>query len=154
MLYPGLSLIEYQVISPTEQLDAEAGEFGRWAYLCVFITGFLAIGYEIVWFRVIGVLVKSSPYSFSSMLFMYLAGIALGSYAMEKYIRQRQRINKRALFFRVQFLIGVYVIVTFIAYYYLTLHTPLGKLTARSFGAPLHPPLELPSSCPYIFFCK
>ena len=140
-----LIIDRHKDISLKEQFDAEAGEFGRWAYLCVFITGVLAIGYEIVWFRVIGVLVKSSPYSFSSMLFMYLAGIALGSYAMEKYIRQHQRINKRALFFRVQFLIGVYVIVTFTAYYYLTLHTPLGKLTARSFGAPLHPPLELPA---------
>ena len=108
-----LIIDRYKDISRKEQLDAGAGEFGRWAYLCVFITGFLAIGYEIVWFRVIGVLVKSSPYSFSSMLFMYLAGIALGSYAMEKYIRQRQRINKRALFFRMQFLIGVYVIVDF-----------------------------------------
>jgi predicted membrane-bound spermidine synthase len=147
-----LNIDSYKDISLKEQLDAGAGEFGRWAYLCVFITGFLAIGYEIVWFRVIGVLVKSSPYSFSSMLFMYLAGIALGSFTMEKYIRQRQLINKRALFFRMQFLIGVYVIVTFTGYYYLTLYTPFGKLTARSFGALLHPPLPLDLPAPALIF--
>ena len=144
---PGIVIEDHKDTYSEKQIDVEAGEFGRWAYLCVFITGFLAIGYEIVWFRVIGVLVKSSPYSFSSMLFIYLAGIALGSYAMEKYIRQHKFINKRTLFFRIQFFIGIYVIGIFIGYYYLTLYTPLSKLTAKSFKFLLHPPLPdfLPS---------
>ena len=49
---------------------------GRLAYPLVFITGFLAIGYEIIWYRLVGVLVKASPYAFATVLSIYLAGIA------------------------------------------------------------------------------
>lgn len=118
-----------------------AGELGRLAYILVFITGFLAIGYEITWFRIIGVLVKSSPYSFSTMLFVYLAGIALGSYCMDKYLGTFRNINRSALFFRLQFLIGVYVIIIFSAFYYLSSHAPFGLLIKASFNQPVHPPL-------------
>src|ERR1019366_2330800 len=40
----------------------------------VFTTGFLAIGYEIVWFRFFGVLVKESSYAFATILAVYLTG--------------------------------------------------------------------------------
>ena len=48
-------------------------------YLAVFISGFIAIGYEIIWFRLVGVLLKDSIYAFTIMLSVYLAAIALGS---------------------------------------------------------------------------
>ena len=53
---------------------------GPIVYFLVLITGFLAIGYEIIWYRVIGILIKDSPYAFSSILSVYLLGIALGSF--------------------------------------------------------------------------
>ncbi len=51
----------------------------RLLYPAVFISGFIAIGYEIVWFRLVGVLLKDSIYAFTIMLSIYLAAIALGS---------------------------------------------------------------------------
>ena len=54
----------------------------------MFITGFLAIGYEIIWFRVTGVLVEGSPNAFSSMLSVYLAAVALGSLWMNRRLKR------------------------------------------------------------------
>jgi len=84
-------IISSKVFSPSR--------LGKFAYLLVFITGFLAIGYELVWFRVVGVLVKASPYVFSTVLAVYLSGIALGSYYIDKYLRKHKNIDPASLFF-------------------------------------------------------
>lgn len=113
--------------------------FGKIAYVLVFITGFLAIGYEVIWFRVIGVLTKASPYAFSTVLFVYLLGIAIGSYAMSSYLKRNPGVHKKSLFFRIQFLIGVSVLVTFLGFFYLTEYTAFNTLTRVSFETDLHP---------------
>ena len=110
----------------------------RTAYLLVFITGFLAIGYEIIWFRIVGIFVKASPYVFSSVLFVYLIGIAAGSYAMNKFI-QRHKANRRNLFFLLQFMIGFTILAIILLYFYLTKLTPLRLITEASFRELVHP---------------
>lgn len=120
----------------------QTGEIlGSTAYPIVFVTGFVAIGYEIVWFRVIGVLVKASPYAFSTVLFVYLVGIALGSFWMGRLLRKRKLRGDKNLFFAVQFLIGAGVAVIFVGYYYLTRYTFLSYYTEVSFACSVHPPL-------------
>ncbi len=125
------------------QVDNEA-ILGKAAYLLVFITGFLAIGYEIAWFRIVQTLVKSSPYSFSTVLSVYLLGIAFGSFAMNKYLKKNRSFDKKNLFFTFQFLIGFFVIGIIIGYYYLTKFTPLELFTRTSFSVGLHPQLRMP----------
>lgn len=49
----------------------------RWALL-VFVSGFLIVALQIVWYRVIGVLLQSNSYSFSLVLTVFLLGDALG----------------------------------------------------------------------------
>lgn len=124
------------------RLDSGA-PLGKLAYLFVFVTGFIAIGYEIIWFRVIGILVKDSPYAFSSILAVYLAGIALGSRAIHGYLAGRPAVSRKDLFFVIQFLTGLSVLVSFTAYFYLTVHTPAQVLTRLSFASELHPSLAL-----------
>jgi predicted membrane-bound spermidine synthase len=128
---------------PVDRLEQKEAIFGKLAYLLVFITGFLAISYEIVWFRVVGILVKASPYAFSSVLFVYLSGIAIGSFGMSRYLRKHSITDKKSLFFSIQFLIGISVITIFIGYYYLTRHTVFGALTRNSFAIELHPTFQL-----------
>lgn len=101
-------------------LPAEHEErgFGRIAYLLVFVTGFMAIGYEIVWFRLNEVLTKNSPYTFATVLFVYLLGIAIGSFAINRCWNRLQRFDKRHLFFAFQFFIGAYVATVVVAYFY------------------------------------
>jgi spermidine synthase/MFS family permease len=43
------------------------------------LSGFVALSLEIVWFRVLGVAIKSSAYTFGHLLAIYLAGVGLGS---------------------------------------------------------------------------
>lgn len=118
--------------------------FAKLACLAVLVTGFLAIAYEIAWFRVVGLLVKTSPYAFSSILAVYLFGIAMGSYGMSRYVRRRPSVNKKSLFFGLQFSIALYGVLSFLGYHYLTQYTTFGDLTVASFSSALHPRFDLP----------
>src|SRR6185312_1133447 len=46
--------------------------------LLVFVSGFLIVALQIVWYRLIGVLLQSNGYSFSLVLTVFLVGDALG----------------------------------------------------------------------------
>ncbi len=115
----------------------------KFIYLIVICTGFLAIGYELIWFRVLGVLVKASPYAFSSILSIYLLGIALGSFYMYKFLTKYDIKSKQNLFFLIQFLIGISVSSITLLYYYLTKYTHFNLFSLVSFVNPLHPSLML-----------
>jgi len=123
----------------TEESEASRSTLGRTALAVVLLTGFVAVGYEIAWFRFLEVLLKNSPYVFSSMLAIYLLGIAGGSRFMSRHLRKRPGADPRTLFFGLQFLIAVYVVASFAAFYLLTRHTRFGALAQLSFATELHP---------------
>jgi spermidine synthase len=50
----------------------------RWG---VGVSGFCALGYEVLWTRVLGIVIGASAYGFTIMLTAFLSGIALGSSA-------------------------------------------------------------------------
>jgi spermidine synthase len=56
------------------------------AYLLVFMTGFAALSYEILWTRALSMFFGSSVYAFSSILAAFLLGIATGSSYYSKRI--------------------------------------------------------------------
>lgn len=59
----------------------------RTAFLFYFaISGFVAIGYEIVWSKVFGIVMEGTVYGFSAVLSAYLTGIALGSAAVAPFV--------------------------------------------------------------------
>ena len=57
--------------------DPVDGVVWRWSLL-VFVSGFLIVALQIVWFRLIGVLLQSNGYSFSLVLTVFLLGDAAG----------------------------------------------------------------------------
>jgi MFS family permease len=57
--------------------DPVDGVVWRWSLL-VFISGFLIVALQIVWYRLIGVLLQSNGYSFSLVLAVFLLGDAAG----------------------------------------------------------------------------
>lgn len=120
----------------------------RGASALALLTGFLAIGYEMIWFRIIGVLIKDSPYAFATVLAVYLLGLALGSLAVNRYVSSWTLPERKSIFFCIQFFIGVSVLLTGIGYYYLTKFTPAGALSALSFAEQLHPRAGLDWSHP------
>lgn len=50
------------------------------------VSGFAALGYEVVWTRILPLFLKTSIYAFSGMLSIYLVGIALGSLWGRKFV--------------------------------------------------------------------
>ena len=51
----------------------------RWFLLFFAVSGFVAIGYEIVWSKVFTIVMEGTLYGFSTVLSAYLLGLALGS---------------------------------------------------------------------------
>jgi spermidine synthase len=56
-----------------------------------FFTGFAALGYEILWTRVLLHYVRNSAYAFSLMLAVYLLGVAMGSLAASRLAGRSRR---------------------------------------------------------------
>lgn len=64
--------------------------YSRLILIGIGISGFCALGYEVLWTRVLTMVVGASVYSFTTMLVAFLSGIALGSGAfgvIPKFIR-------------------------------------------------------------------
>jgi len=116
----------------------ERNQAGNWAYLYVLITGFVAIAYEIVWFRTVEILIKASPYAFGTVLAVYLLGIAGGSWMMNRLIAFFPRLNGKRTFFAIQSLIALYGILSYGLFFQLS-KGPLRSVIEASFQAEMHP---------------
>jgi spermidine synthase len=64
--------------------------FGVWV-LIYGLTGFIALGLEIAWFRLLGVLLKSTAFTFGTLLAVYLGGLGLGAAAASGRVRRSRR---------------------------------------------------------------
>lgn len=69
---------------PAEELceiesSDETGRFSVRVWMLVYgLSGFIALSLEIVWFRILGVIQKSTSFTFPTLLGIYLAGLGLG----------------------------------------------------------------------------
>ena len=91
----------------------------RLLYPAVFMSGFIAIGYEIIWFRLVGVLLKDSIYTFTIMLSIYLLAIALGSRHVHQIGNLLPWKGARNGYFGLNGIIALSVAVTVCSFYYL-----------------------------------
>jgi spermidine synthase len=80
---------------PPQAIDAPRWGFRAWAALYG-IAGFQALSLEIVWFRLLGVMVKSSAFTFGTLLTIYLAGLGLGAAVGSAFLR---RVRRPAVWF-------------------------------------------------------
>lgn len=62
----------------------------RLAVVVAAISGFIALSYEILWYRAYSFVSQGSPFAFAAMLGSYLLGIALGSLATRRFCSQRE----------------------------------------------------------------
>jgi spermidine synthase len=86
---------------PTE--EAPALPFTAWAAAYA-VSGFMALSLEIVWFRLLGVMMKSTAFTFGTLLTIYLTGLGAGAYFGSR-VAGRLRRPVRA-FLTVQTLVG------------------------------------------------
>ena len=95
------------VVAPAPAVTTEATRwpFAAWAALYA-VAGFQALSLEIVWFRLLGVMVKSSAFSFGTLLATYLLGLGAGA-AIGSAVVSRIRRPARA-FLLLQAFVGLY----------------------------------------------
>lgn len=130
------------LVESSQQLQSRNKlELGKTAYLCAFLAGFLAIAFEIVWFRTNELLVKASPYAFATTLGLYLFGLATGSFMLNK-LSVKKKIDGKKTFYMLQSLICCYVLLSYFCLY-LARETVFVPLINQSFSVILHPPVEL-----------
>ena len=83
-------------VPPAPGVSGEGRAFAFWLAIYAF-SGFIALSYEIVWFRLLGVMAKSTAFTFGTLLTLYLAGIGLGAVAGST-LAARLRNPARAFF--------------------------------------------------------
>jgi predicted membrane-bound spermidine synthase len=64
--------------------------FGTWLLLYV-LSGFIALSLEILWFRLLTVMLKCTAFAFGTMLTIYLGGLGLGATAGTKCVQTSRR---------------------------------------------------------------
>jgi len=80
LLFPPLSKGDAGGLKPVVIKNSQLPTFNSQLILiAVAISGFTALTYEVVWTRVLSMVLGSSVYAFATMLCAFLAGIALGS---------------------------------------------------------------------------
>ena len=68
--------------TPVAEGTSEAGGAARWpVYLTIALSGATALGAEVVWTRLLGMLLLATVYVFSIILAVFLAGLAIGTAA-------------------------------------------------------------------------
>lgn len=101
--------------STREESGSTTEMFWHWCVF-MFFSGFLAISLEIVWFRLLGVILHGSPYGFSLVLAIFLVGDALGI-ILAAYWAERIRYP-RVFFIRAQAIVALYSILAILVIYW------------------------------------
>ncbi|MGH1480676.1 MAG: fused MFS/spermidine synthase [Geminicoccales bacterium] len=107
---------------------------------CAFFSGVIALGYEIVWYRVATLLMHGNVYVFGTVLFMFLSSLAIGSLASQRSIGQAGWAKRFAWS---QLGIAAYALIFFSMLGYLSPGLGLRHVIAASFFTPFHPSLDL-----------
>jgi len=72
---------------PEEERGEEyPGTVIKVALFAIFLSGFAAMLYELVWVRLLSLVLGSSTYSFSVMLAAFISGITLGSFLVSRFM--------------------------------------------------------------------
>jgi predicted membrane-bound spermidine synthase len=77
-------------LSPTQAAKSAGFTFGTWLLIYVF-SGFIALSLEILWFRLLTVMLKCTAFAFGTMLTIYLGGLGLGAIAGTKFVQTSRR---------------------------------------------------------------
>ena len=93
-------------VAPVAPLAPVAPEAPRTAiYVAAGLSGFTALGAEVVWTRQLSLLFGASVYTFSLILAVFLAGLGIGGFAGSTLAKRSS--NPRALLATVQVLLGI-----------------------------------------------
>lgn len=108
--------------------------------IAAFLVGFINLGFEMLWFRVLGVINKGTAYGFPSVLFIFLVGLAIGGFLWGRKADQSK--DRVALFWKLQIGSGIVILLSWLAVW-AALHYPaLQDQIRESFSNPQQPILS------------
>lgn len=81
-------------------------------FLVIFLSGFTALAYEVLWFRALKFVIGSSIYAFSIMLTTFLIGLGIGSIIVG-YIIDKDKVNLIILLGLLEIIIAISTFLTF-----------------------------------------
>jgi spermidine synthase len=95
--------------TPASVPDAQSLSFRTWVVIYA-LTGFIALGLEIAWFRLLGVLLKSTAFTFGTLLAIYLLGLGAGAACGARLVARSRRPG--AAFLAFQYGLALYAAVS------------------------------------------
>jgi spermidine synthase len=95
-----------------ERVESSGWPFPVWIGLYA-VAGFQALSLEIIWFRLLGVMVKSSSFTFATLLTIYLSGLGVGAAAGSVLVRRVRQPGRT--FLLLQAFVGLYAGVSVLA---------------------------------------
>ena len=110
--------------------------------LLSFGSGLVALGYEIVWYRVLSIILHGTVYVFGTVLCVYLLGVGFGALRAARTIDSPGRLLR---FGRAQLMMAAWVLVFFVVLGRLSALPGLRHVLGASFFTSFHPSPELVS---------
>lgn len=103
-----LDAVKREAALPAER--SKRGPVANGLLLAVGASGFLALAFEVVWFRALILVFGSTTYSFSAMLSVFLVGLSLGAVLVSRFA---DKVKRPALLFGgAAMLTGIYTLVS------------------------------------------
>ncbi|WKZ42767.1 MAG: fused MFS/spermidine synthase [Anaerolineales bacterium] len=109
----------------------------RTILVAAFLVGFINLGFEMLWFRVLGVINKGTAYGFPSVLFVFLTGLAIGGFIWGRQADQSK--DRIALFWKLQLGSGIIAMLSFLLCWGALHFPPLQDWIRESFANPQQP---------------
>lgn len=96
-------------VAPHVPLPASAvGASGARAWAVLYaLSGFIALGLEMVWLRVLGTTIKANPRAFGHLLGVLLVTLACGGWVGARHIARRPHVDAWGMFLRLQWAVTI-----------------------------------------------
>jgi len=99
----------FEIRPSVQPASASAPPRELWQYEAIlfsaFLVGFIGMGFEMLWFRLLGIFNKHTAYGFPSILFVFLIALALGGWFWGRRIDASRDPVK--LFWKLQIAVGI-----------------------------------------------
>lgn len=114
----GLARWQSALGTESDSIESTATTAPFWSYRIIlissFLVGFIGLGFEMLWIRVLLIVNKNTAYAFPSILFIFLLGLALGGYYWGRKADASQ--NPTALFCKIELAGALIAAVTFLLF--------------------------------------
>ncbi|MBN1453559.1 MAG: spermidine synthase [Anaerolineales bacterium] len=98
----------------------------QWGYATIlvssFLVGFIGLGFEMLWIRILHIVNKNTAYSFPSILFIFLLGLALGGYIFGRAADRSK--NPVLLFCKIEMAGAILATFTLLAFWWSLQYNP------------------------------